>query len=118
MYRKHSIGKIGEILAANYLLKNKYDIIERNFMCRQGEIDIIAKEADEYVFVEVKTRTNQLYGNPVDAVNDLKIKHIYKSIEYYIYKNEIENENIRIDVIQVYLKGKKAHINHIKNAIF
>ena len=117
MYKRHEVGRIGEELAVEYLLKSKYEIIQRNFMCRQGEIDIIAKEADEFVFVEVKTRTNQLYGKPVDAVNSKKVKHVYKAIEYYIYKNKIQDKNIRIDIIQVYLKGKKAHINHIKNAI-
>lgn len=84
MYLRHEIGKLGEDLAIKYLKEKGYEIIERNFRCKQGEIDIIAKTKEEYVFIEVKTRTNQMYGNPVDAVNNTKKKHIYSATEYYI----------------------------------
>lgn len=117
MYLRHEIGKLGEDLAIKYLKEKGYEIIERNFRCKQGEIDIIAKAKEEYVFIEVKTRTNQMYGNPVDAVNNTKKKHIYSATEYYIYKNKLENQFIRIDVLQIYIKEKRAFINHIKQAI-
>ena len=60
MYLRHEIGKLGEDLAIKYLKEKGYEIIERNFRCKQGEIDIIAKAKEEYVFIEVKTRTNQM----------------------------------------------------------
>ncbi len=117
MYERHKIGKIGEDLIVKYLQQHGYIIIERNFECRQGEIDIIAKEKNEIVFIEVKTRTSNLYGLPKEAVDTTKKKHIYKSVEYYIYLKHLEKYPIRIDVIEVYKKQEKFKINHIKNAI-
>ena len=117
MYQRHETGKIGENIAAKYLQENGYHIIQRNFQCNQGEIDIIAKENEEYVFIEVKTRTNIKYGKPKEAVNTAKKKHIYQSVEYYTYSKHIENQPIRIDVIEIYQKKDQYHIHHIKQAI-
>lgn len=117
MYKRHVIGKIGEDIACQYLVENNYEIIERNFNCRQGEIDIIAKNKNEIVFIEVKTRTNNKYGNPIDSITYYKQKHILKSVQYYLYKENLENIFVRIDVIEVYNKGEKHYVNHIKNAI-
>lgn len=115
MYKRHVIGKIGEELATKYLQENDYIILARNFSCRQGEIDIIAKLKNEIVFVEVKTRTNCKYGKPAEAVNSIKQKHIRKTAEYFMLKNNISNNNfIRLDVIEVYIKDYKYKINHIK----
>ena len=117
MYQRHEIGKIGEDIAVRYLQEKEYEIIERNFECKQGEIDIVARDKEEYVFVEVKTRTNENYGKPREAVDKIKKKHIYKSTEFYIYIHNLENEAIRIDVIEIYNKNKKYILNHIKQAI-
>lgn len=117
MYQRHEIGKVGEDIAVEYLRKKGYIIIERNFNCKQGEIDIIAKDNNEIVFVEVKTRTNETYGKPKEAVDKTKKKHIYKSAEYYIYQKHVENRPVRIDVIEVYKKEEKYILNHIKQAI-
>ncbi len=117
MYQKHEIGKWGEDKACQYLEDNNYDIVERNFDCKQGEIDIIAwdKGGQELVFIEVKTRTNLYYGTPVDAVNLQKQKHIYSAAQYYIFLHKIKNVFLRFDVIEVYVRGKyKSIINHIK----
>ena len=64
MNAKQQLGKIGENLASEYLEKQGYLILERNFACRQGEIDIIAKDEKEFVFVEVKTRKSLKFGYP------------------------------------------------------
>ncbi len=93
-----------------------YKIICNNFRCMQGEIDIIAKDKKYLVFIEVKTRTNQKYGEPRDAVDENKRKHIINTIKYYLYKNDLENAYIRIDIIEIYIKKEKTYINHIKNA--
>lgn len=116
MYYKKQLGNRGEDEATKYLTTNGYKIIERNFMCRQGEIDIIAKDIrkNEYVFIEVKTRTNFNYGKPVDAVNIEKQKHIAYATKYYIYKKHLENKFIRFDVIEIYKKDK-LYIKHLKN---
>lgn len=114
MYIRHETGKIGEDLATKYLENLGYTIIERNFVAKQGEIDIIAKDKQELVFVEVKTRTNTLYGKPIDAVNTPKQKHLISTVQYYLYVNHLENEFVRLDVIEVYLNGDAYKINHIK----
>lgn len=118
MYQRHILGKTGEDVATQYLVQKGYKIVERNFYCRQGEIDIIAKDKKEMVFIEVKTRTNQTYGRPIDAITTYKQKHLIKSVEYYIFKHKLENTPVRIDAIEVYEKGEnKYYVNHIKKAV-
>lgn len=117
MYYKKQIGKIGENLAVLFLEQNGYIILDRNFLCTQGEIDIVALDKSELVFIEVKTRTNMNYGYASEAVNKQKQKHLIKAIKYYLHSRNFENEFIRIDIIEIYIKGRKAHINHIKQAI-
>ncbi len=115
-YERHILGNNGEKIASEYLEKNHYEIIKRNFRCKQGEIDIIAYDNKnrEYVFVEVKTRTNFEYGKPVDSVNKMKQKHIVSATKYYIYLHNLENKYIRFDIIEIYKKDQYI-INHIKN---
>ena len=108
------LGREGEDYAAWYLVENGYKIIQRNFDCKQGEIDIIAKDKDEYVFIEVKTRQNLHYGMPCEAVNEKKQKHIINATKYYLYLHKLENSYIRIDVIEVLKKKDKYYLNHIK----
>ena len=115
-YERHILGNNGEKIASEYLEKNNYEIIKRNFRCKQGEIDIIAYDNKnrDYVFVEVKTRTNFEYGKPVDSVNKMKQKHIVSATKYYIYLHNLENKYIRFDIIEIYKKDQYI-INHIKN---
>ena len=117
MYERHETGRIGEDISVKYLEQIGYTIIERNFECRQGEIDIIAKDKNEYVFIEVKTRSSVSYGKPKEAVDTTKKKHIYRSAEYYVYLKHLENEPVRIDVIEVYKNQGKFMVHHIKQAI-
>lgn len=109
------IGNWGEQKATEYLEKNGYEIIERNFNTYQGEVDIIAKDKIELIFVEVKTRQTNKYGRPVEAVNYYKQKHIKQVAKYYLYKNNIMDAYIRFDIIEVYKKQDECKINHIKN---
>lgn len=117
MYYKQEIGKIGEDIVTKYLENKGYKIIQRNFECKQGEIDIIALERNEVVFIEVKTRTNKKYGYAKEAVNKYKKRHLLNSVKYYVYLNNLVEKFIRIDVVEVYLYKNKAYINHIKQAI-
>ena len=119
MYFRRKIGIFGENVACKYLLENNYKIVERNFFCRQGEIDIIAIDIikNELVFIEVKTRCNYNYGNPIESVDLKKQKHIKQVIKYYIYKNRIENTTIRIDIIEIYIKKQSIKINHVKQVL-
>ena len=111
-------GAKGEIAAQNYLKENGYSIIETNFKCHFGEVDIIASKDDELTFVEVKTRGQEVFGTPAESITYHKQKHIYKVAEYYIYKNKILNMPISLDAVEVYLFDDAASkIEHIKNAI-
>lgn len=117
MYVSHELGRIGENIIADYITKLGYKVVERNFACNQGEIDIIAKDKEELVFIEVKTRTDISYGEASEAVTDTKKRHLINSIKYYIYKQKLENQPIRIDVAEVYINKEKVKVNYIKQAI-
>lgn len=117
MYQRHKIGKDGEKFVEDYLIKNEYKILEKNFACAQGEIDIIALENETIVIIEIKTRTNKNYGLPSEAVTATKIRHMYQTAKYYLYMRNLLDENIRIDVIEVYITGDEFKINHLKQVI-
>ena len=117
---RQSIGKQGEIKAKNYLKRRGYQILECNYRTKAGEIDLIAKEKDCLVFVEVKTRTTEEYGTPAEAVSFYKQQHMVKSAQYYLVRHGGECE-CRFDVIEVRLASKGwfkiAKINHLKNVL-
>ena len=117
MYIKKETGNLGENIAEHYLKQKGYIILDKNFQCRQGEIDIIAKDKEEIVFIEVKTRTSNKYGTPSEAVNVIKQKHMLQSIKYYLYIRNLSEEFVRIDIIEVYIKDNIYKVNHIKQAI-
>ena len=88
-------------MAVTYLKKKKYKILEQNYSCDVGEIDIICKDKDEIVFVEVKTRQTQKFGLPREAVTDYKQNKIRLVATIYLQKNNQLNEKIRFDVIEI-----------------
>lgn len=115
-------GDHGEKIACDYLEDNGYKIIARNFNCIYGEIDIIAIKNDEIIFIEVKTRCQNYFGTPIEAINTNKIQHLYNSANYFLYKNNLLYKPIRFDVIEVYsnFENNKHHlcnISHVKNII-
>ena len=115
--KKKKAGNEGEDLAAEFLIKKGYKIVERNYRFGKGEIDIVAKEGDTLVFVEVKTRKSLEYGPPELSITKSKERQVRKIAEAYLYDKEINNADCRIDVIAVLmLSPKEPDINHIKNA--
>lgn len=117
MNKNQKIGKFGENLAVEYLLGNNYVILDRNFRCKQGEIDIIAKDKSEVVFIEVKTRSNFSYGKPIEAIDEKKMKHIKESAIFYIYSKKMKNTFVRFDAIEICLQHKRAKLYHTKRII-
>lgn len=115
---KKELGNKGEDLVCEYLINNGYKIIERNFRCNQGEIDIIAMDKKEIVFIEVKTRRNMHYGKPIDSVDCYKRKHILDVANFYLYIHNLYKKYMRFDVIEVYVSLKNVKINHVKNCEF
>jgi putative endonuclease len=112
-------GIAGEEVARDYLILQGYEILEKNFHSSQGEIDIIAKDQDCLVFVEVKNYSFRSYGSPLGAVGRTKKKSIIHAAEYYLYKNNIRNIYSRFDVITIYRKaiGNRV-IEHYKDAFY
>lgn len=108
MNRKQIRGKIGEKEAAEYLEQKGYKIICKNFRCIKGEIDIIAHNKENIVFVEVKTRTSTKFGEAREAIDIDKQKHIYEAARYFMYINKIEEIYARIDAIEVYEHNRKG----------
>lgn len=112
------IGNYGEDLSCDFLKRNGYYILSRNFRNNRGEIDIICKKDDLIIFVEIKSRYNFNYGSPIEAITYSKQKQIIKLCKFYIYINKIINFNIRFDVIEViFNKDTNLYsINHITDA--
>lgn len=105
----HVVGEQGEDFAVKYLKKKKYKVIERNFSCKFGEIDIVATDGDFVVFVEVKSRADESFGKPREAVNWRKQQTIVKCANYWLYKNDQFGAPVRFDVIEV-LAGEITHL--------
>lgn len=107
-------GRCGEEMAAQYLIKKGYIILERNYATDVGEIDIIAAGDGYLVFVEVKERLNENYGYPAEAVGFYKQRKISQVASQYIRQYRKFDASVRFDVVEVYLEEKI--INHIENA--
>lgn len=96
-----TLGKWGEDKAVEYLKSKKYKILERNFSCPRGEIDIIARFRGAIIFIEVKTRRNNACGWPEEAVTDKKKDKMKKTAEYFLEREKILNEKYYFDVISI-----------------
>jgi putative endonuclease len=110
------LGKQGEAFAASYLKGLKYKILQTNYRCRCGEIDIIARDGKVLVFVEVKARRGTSYGPPQLSVTPFKQRQISKAALTYLSKNRLMEENARFDVIALVLRDGEPVVTHIKDA--
>lgn len=114
--RKKDLGKIGEAVAVRYLRRQGYKILERNFRLRGGEIDIVARDGEQLVFVEVKTRSSNNQEFLRTSVNKGKEKRLSKTASYYLMKKKYGGLTSRFDVIFVVGSDGRLRIEHIKNA--
>lgn len=113
--KANTFGVACEIVAMNYLRKLGYDIIQTNYKNKIGEIDIIAKDQDVTVFVEVKGRASRLFGDPLEAINNKKQIKIRNVASVYMIKNKLINAPVRFDAISV-LGETEPEVHHIKGA--
>jgi putative endonuclease len=111
-----SLGRTGEELAAAHLKARKYKIIERNYRCPLGEMDIIAREEGSLVFVEVKTRATKDFGGPAAAVNQRKQRQLSRVALMYLNQKKVKDAPARFDVVAVDLSGPHPRIEVIQNA--
>ncbi|MBU3091634.1 YraN family protein [Clostridium sp. CM028] len=112
------IGALGEDISENYLENLGYRILDKNFRCKCGEIDLIAINKGYICFVEVKTRYGIHYGTPAESVTSSKQKKICKTAQVYISRKNIIDYNFRFDVVEVMLNNDNNNflINHIEDA--
>ena len=110
------LGNYGEQLAVDFLEAASYKILERNFSCRLGEIDIIAVKEDTIIFTEVKTRTGETYGTPSQAVNNNKQTKLVKTALFYLNNKNLFDYMSRFDVIEIIMEKDVYKINHIIDA--
>ena len=116
-----NLGKWGERRAVKYLEDKGFIVLQSNFRCRVGEIDIVAREDRELVFAEVKTRADLLYGLPCEAVTERKQKQLTRVAEVYLATlprgaQYLADMNPRFDVIEILICGGRAWIRHIRGA--
>ena len=115
MNNKH-LGDRGESYAEDYLRRQGYRILTRNYRTKIGEIDLIAEDQDTLVFIEVKTRSSVRYGMPAEAVNYKKRQKITQTAYWYLHAQHRENAICRFDVLEVYAVGDRWGVHQIKNA--
>jgi len=111
------LGALGEEIAATYLHRNGYSVLVRNFKVKIGEIDLITKDKDVYVFVEVKTRRSLKFGDAAEAVNYYKQRKIIKVAQWYLQQKNMLDQPCRFDVVEVYYENTENYrVHQIKNA--
>lgn len=111
-----SFGKLGEKEAERVLKKNGYRIIEKNYRCRYGEIDLIARDGDVVAFVEVKTRGGDAFGTPKCSVDKRKQGRIITTSEVYMSEKGLTDQAVRFDVVSIEARGGGYTVELIKNA--
>ena len=114
--QKKELGKKGEEVALRFLKKKGYRVIERNYVCKMGEVDIIAKEKDTLVFIEVKTRTSTAFGPPQLAVTPAKQMQISKAAWSFLKEKRIEDVKARFDVVAILIRPEGEEIELIRDA--
>jgi putative endonuclease len=116
---RKALGAYGEKQAALYMLRLGYKIVEANWRCRSGEIDLVALDGDTLVFAEVRTRsTSGAFGTPIESVDFRKRKQIRETAQFYIHQHRSPVGSFRFDVIGVFMKAGSdtAEIEHVANA--
>ena len=117
MAAHNELGKWGEDIAAAYLEKKGYQIIERDWKSGHHDLDIIAKQDDILVVVEVKTRRNRLFGNPEEAIDYKKRQSLQSAINHYV-KSHRNIQDVRFDIISIVgTIGSQPEIDHIKDVV-
>lgn len=114
--QQRTLGRAGEDAAVRYLREQGYRILERNFRCRFGEIDLIARDGDMLVFIEVKTRRSQTFGPPAMAVTAAKQRHLIKASQVFMSRAGRQHDVCRFDVVTIEVGSAEPRMEIIKNA--
>jgi putative endonuclease len=117
--KRRATGIIGEKLACEFLGKNGYDIVETNYRCPEGEIDIIARQQETLVFIEVRTKTSRKFGVPEESITPIKAARLRTLAAQYGQSHQGLPEARRIDVVAIQMNrdGRASRIEIIENAV-
>lgn len=115
-FTRSEVGRKGEQLALSYLKKCGYRIVDLNYRCPLGEVDIVARDGDTIVFVEVKTRRDSSFGHPREAVGFRKRSQLSKVAQYFLKVKRAEHLSARFDVMEVKIDQDGPRIELFKNA--
>nr|WP_321221145.1 YraN family protein [uncultured Psychroserpens sp.] len=113
----NELGKKGEELAVNFLLKNDYEILAKNYVYQKAEVDIIAKKDNILAIVEVKTRTSKDFGDPQQFLKPKQIQRIIKAVDYFVNDNSMDVD-VRFDIIAIVLNKKGMSLEHLEDAFY
>jgi putative endonuclease len=119
MTSKRELGAEGEAMAVAHLERNGYAIIERNVRLRRGELDIVARQGGDLVFIEVKSRSGMGYGTPAEAVTPAKSRALAHAAREYLYANLLSSENVRCDIVSVYFdrNAEEPSVDVLRDAV-
>jgi putative endonuclease len=110
------LGKEGERLAERYLQKKGYKLVERNYRCSAGELDLIVLDRRVIVFVEVKTRSGHGFGTPFEAVEFRKQRKMIQAAQFFLAQKGLQQRDARFDVVGISWSGREPVLEHIENA--
>ena len=117
MAEHNELGKKGEKLATDYLLKKGYSILEKNYRFQKAEVDIIAIKGEILAAVEVKTRSTPEFGDPQDFLKPQQIKRLVKAVDHYVNEKDLDVE-VRFDIIAIIKNKLDTRLEHIEDAFF
>ena len=117
--KRREVGILGEKIAGDFLRKRDYHILETNYRCPEGEIDIVARDKDCLVFVEVRSKTSAEFGSPEESITRAKIQRLVAAAARYRQGHQNLPSSYRIDIVAVEMdhKGKPSRIELIENAV-
>lgn len=117
---RRTLGRWGESVAATHLQAKGYVIVERNWRCRAGEIDLVAQQGETLVFVEVKTRRGRDFGAPEEGITSRKAQKLLQIGQQYVAERELDDVDWRIDLVAVELdkSGKLLRCDHLESAVW
>jgi putative endonuclease len=115
MAAHNELGKNGENLAVEFLLKKGYEIVSRNFIYQKAEVDIIARKGSTLAIIEVKTRSTPDFGNPQEFVKAKQIQNLVKAVDHFVDEHDLDVE-VRFDIVAIIKNKAGTRLEHLEDA--
>ena len=118
MRAKDAVGRYGEDVAAAFVARAGWTVLDRNWRCAEGELDLVALDGDEVVAVEVKTRRSATYGHPAEAVTPRKLARVRRLTARWLREHDVRARSVRVDVIAVLVQRQgAAQVEHLVGVV-